>query len=60
MAKTRLLISAKNSLRSFVKENVRVTKEQKALDEAYCKAVDLLTLITEEAFPVADMEVLDR
>ena len=60
MAKTRLLVSAKDSLRQFARQNVAASKEQKALDATYKKAAKLLMPIIEKQFPKADMELLDR
>ena len=60
MAKTRLLVSAKDSLRRFARQNVTASKEQKALDTAYNKAAKLLMPIIEKQFPTADMELLNK
>jgi len=60
MARTRLLVSAKDSLRRFARQNVAASKEQKALDAAYSKAAKLLMPIIEKRFPTADMELLNK
>lgn len=60
MAKTRLLVRAKERLRNFARDNVSTPKEQRAVDRAYAKVARILTPIIEKKYPPATMEILEQ
>ena len=60
MAKTKLLVSTKDDLRRFARNNISTPKETKAVKIQYTKIVKQLHPIIAKKYPAEDMEILAK
>ena len=60
MAKTKLLVSTKDSLKDFARRSIDVPSARKDVEEAYAKAVKLLRPQIEKEYPLHEMAILGR